>query len=292
MLGVALDKLRGVVPYLRAEVGPLQDDQGLNAGFRGTPGGLESELLGADGSWYYCSSLMERPASLGNLIRATGLRLGTEDQMVAASLFVQGYSFRLLALVLGCMTTAAVVPDPEPQGLAIGLNRGRPNVVAFIRPRVLLLGGLAEELDASAVLADPALRAEAVAFVVDRAINLHLKPLVVAVRSTVRVGSRLLWGNISASSAAAVRTMEGYLGEWVRPIGEELIAAGPADFRVGGSYIELRSRGRSGWFWERTSCCLYDKLPSGIRCADCSLTPASERRAAYLATLETEPDEP
>ncbi len=30
---------------------------------------------------------------------------------------------------------------------------------------------------------------------------------------------------------------------------------------------------------------LFDRLPKGIRCGDCSLTPPDQRRAAYLAGL-------
>ena len=41
-----------------------------------------------------------------------------------------------------------------------------------------------------------------------------------------------------------------------------------------------------GWFWERTNCCLFDRLPGAVRCADCSRTPPAARRAAYREFLD------
>jgi ferric iron reductase protein FhuF len=116
-------------------------------------------------------------------------------------------------------------------------------------------------------------------------VEAHLRALVASVRSEIRVGERLIWGNIAASASTAFRTMEGCLGRWVMPLGERFFELAPADLAGLGSFFLVERNGRHGWFWERTNCCLFDRLPGKIRCSDCSMTPRDERRAAYAASL-------
>jgi hypothetical protein len=79
--------------------------------------------------------------------------------------------------------------------------------------------------------------------------------------------------------------MQGCLGDDVEPIGERFFTLAPPEMRGLGSFLVVENGGRRGWFWERTNCCLFDRLPGGVRCADCSLTPTTERRAAYRESL-------
>jgi ferric iron reductase protein FhuF len=257
----ALARVTGLVPYLTARVNP------------------------ADGEWFGCQELIDDPDHLGRIIRSTGPGLGTDDPVVMASVFVQGYSYRVLTLAVACLTASAVVPDASAPRLAIGLSGPWPSRVAFLSPRVLVS-------DDAGTLTEADTITDALGWVVDTAISAHLGPLVDAVGGLgVPVGRRLLWGNIAASAATAFRTMAGCIGSFVEPLGRRFFELAPPALQGLGSFYLLDIDGRRGWFWERTNCCLIDRLPGGVRCADCSLTPAEVRRQAYRDSLAS-PSEP
>jgi hypothetical protein len=281
-LAHALERVGDHVAYLRADVNPAGP---VAAG--GT--------VPADGHWMSCRALIEDPAWLGRVITATGPGLGTDDPVVTASLFVLAYAYRVLTLTVACLTTTGVVPDAGASRMAVAVSGSRPSLVAYLDPAVLVLGpgagGERSPVDARAMVVDADTATAAVRFVIDGAVHAHLAPLVAAVRDGmgVRVGERLLWGNVAASAAVAFRTMAGCLGPWVEPVGERFFALSPAPMHGLGAFVVVEDGGRRGWFWERTNCCLFDRLPGMIRCADCGRTPAAERRAAYRSSLSPPP---
>ena len=238
-----------------------------------------------DGDWIMCDELTSHGPWLKSVIVSSGEILGTSDETVAASLFVQNYAYRVFTLGVAYALSSGVLPDLSARVMAISLRSGRPANVAFTSSTALVLGNDARRVDH--VLADDSVRCEMIDFLLDRAVDQHLAPLVGAVRSQFRVGQRLLWGNIASSAAMAFRTMEGILGTWVRPLGEQLFERAPAQLTGLGSFFSLEVAGNRGWYWERTNCCLHDQLQSGIRCSDCSLTPSEERRCQYLNELKS-----
>ncbi|MHB8330056.1 MAG: IucA/IucC family C-terminal-domain containing protein [Acidimicrobiales bacterium] len=270
----ALARVAECVSYLRATIDP---DAMAVAGH--SP---------ANGEWMACAELLEDPAWLGEVIRVTGAGLGTQDPAVATSLFVQGYAYRVLTLSVACLTTTGLLPDASAPRLAIGITRNRPSSVAYLQPSVRVLGapGAPGFHSAQDVLGDEAAGDLALGLLVEQAIDNHLRLLVAAARRAIsHVGERLLWGNVAASAATAFRTMDGCLGDWVQPLGERFFTLAPGELQGLGAFVVMHHQERRGWFWERTNCCLYDRLPGDIRCADCSRTPMLERRAAYLETL-------
>jgi len=269
----ALEQVRATVSYLRAEVG----DPGEHA----RPGEAP-----ADGSWVRSEELVRDPDWLAVVIGDSGRRLGTDDPVVAASLFVQNYSYRVLTLAIACLAISGVVPDSSASAMSMMLSGGRPSTVGYVAPAALVVcePGVAVQ----AALEDDESIASAFGFVVAQGIDKHIAPLISSTRSRVRVGSRLLWGNVAASAAVAFRTLEGCLGPWVQPLGERFFRTGPGELGGLGSFLVLEDGGRRGWYWERTNCCLYDRLPGKTRCSDCSRTPEDERRAGYLASLRGE----
>jgi ferric iron reductase protein FhuF len=170
--------------------------------------------------------------------------------------------------------------------MAFGLVGPWPSQVAFLRPTVMILDGGADAV--AALPPDSVAITETLRFVVDQAVDRHLRPLIASVHTGigVAVGHRLLWGNVAAAAATAFRTMAGCLGPHVEPLGERFFALAPPDLHGLGHFIAVENDRTRGWFWERTSCCLFDRLPDGIRCADCSLTPARQRRQAYRDSLD------
>ena len=258
-LSGALARVTGLVPYLTAQIDP------------------------PDGEWLPCQELIDDPDHLSRIIRSTGPGIATDDPVVMASVFVQGYSYRVLTLAVACLTASAVVPDASAPRMAIGLSGPWPSLVAYLSPRVLLTNA-GTPTDADTIT-------DALRWVVDTAIGAHLGPLADAVGTGlgVPVGRRLLWGNIAASAATAFRTMEGCLGSSVEPLGRRFFDLVPPALQGLGSFHLVEKGNHRGWFWERTNCCLIDRLPGGVRCADCSRTPAPARRQAYRDTLDEAP---
>lgn len=266
----AISRFPEAISYVRAEVLP-------------TSTSISAEVVPSEGAWLSCHELVGNREWLLAVIRATGRELGTDDDVVAASLFVQNYAYRVLMVPVACMVLAGVIPDARAEAMAITLARGRPHVVGYVAPSALFIevpGDVRQRLE------DPAILREAFDYLYERAIEAHLRRLIEVAHRCVRVGARLLWGNVAASAAVAFRTMDGCVGPWVQQIGERFFDSGPDVLSGLGSFFTLECGERRGWYWERTNCCLYDRLPGKVRCADCSRTPIDERRAAYRRSLE------
>jgi iron complex transport system ATP-binding protein len=279
-LALALARVVELVPYLGARINPPE--------MVSAPASPPDRPLPDDDRWLPSQELIDDPDWLGRIIRATGIGIGTDDPVVAASVFVQGYSYRVLTLAVACLTASGVVPDSSAPRMALGLARHWPSRVAYCAPRVMVVDGT----DAIGLPADSDAITDALRFVVETAIDSHLDPLIESVRTGIGVplGRRLLWGNVAASAATAFRTMEGSLGSSVEALGHRFFALAPPPLQGLGSFFVAESGPRRGWFWERTNCCLIDRLPGGVRCADCSLTPTEERRQAYRDSLSTDPE--
>jgi ferric iron reductase protein FhuF len=266
-----LDQVGELVSYLKADVGPVECTH---------PGSGAQRV--EDGLWLSCQDLIADAGWLGKVIEGTGRVIGTDDQVVAASIFIQGYAYRVATLAVACLTVGGVIPESSPEAMAVGLGRGRVSKVAYVRPAVLdLLGGH----PAAEALTEPSTVDRALTVVLEQVVESHLRPLIATTRRQLRIGERLLWGNVAASASTAFRTMEGSLGRWVIALGERFFELAPAELQGLGSFLLMESDGRTGWFWERTNCCLFYRIGGHGTCADCSLTPAAERRAAYEAAL-------
>ncbi len=273
LLRHALAEVTAAVPYLTATVGPVETVRSMDD----TASGTSSE------GWLSCSDLVNDSELLIDVIRASGRTLGTDDPVVAASILVQGYAYRLLAISVACLCTTGVVPICEPSDVSVGLSNGYVARVAFVAPRLFVVDR--GEVSSREPLGDSGTTDKVLHVVIESVIKRHLRPLIAKARSELRIGGRLLWGNVAASASTAFSTMEGCLGPWVIPLGERFFELAPQDLANLGSSVTIEASGRRGRFWERTNCCLHDRLAGGVRCADCSRTPRGERRAAYAASL-------
>ena len=166
--------------------------------------------------------------------------------------------------------------------MAVGLGRGRVSKVAYLDPTVFDI--LDNQTPADA-LTDLSTADRALTLVLEQVVENHLRPLIAITRDQVRIGERLLWGNVAASVSTAFRTMEGCLGPWVVSLGERFFELAPPELQGLGGFLLIEAQDRRGWFWERTNCCLFYQIEGHAKCSDCSLTPAAERRDAYLKAL-------
>ena len=221
----ALDSLAGLVPFLRARSGATE------------PGDLLAAELIAD------------PDRLAKEIAATAEGRGSDDPQVLASLWWQGYSYRVAGTTLAAWVVGGSAPDPAADaGSGVGVARSRPST--------LVVGVGAPELDDLTTI-------------IGRLFGGHLEPMAAALRARHPIGTRLVWGNTAASVASclgAVACADGAPPELAGRI-DEATAALPHDIPTLGSWLDPH---RS---YRRTTCCLWWKTTasSGALCEDCSL---------------------
>jgi hypothetical protein len=251
----------------------------------GTPADL------ADDGWRSATELIESPDVLRRWVEWGASRLGTADRVVTASLLYQGWAARFTSVFAGSVVLSGAAPDLAAAGLwyryppgggAIGLAVSR---LSLVDPRTSWR----------------------------RLVDGNLSPLGSAVRRQVRIGSRLLWGNVASAFAGTLATLDraghgplerlvaapwarpaelGGLGSWAPPPaaasrsgqptdaerGRDPGAAGSGGLGEAGDAERGRDPGAAGsgqgeLRFRRTTCCLYERLPGAGRCGDCSLGP-------------------
>lgn len=222
------------------------------------------------GSWLSCRSLVEDSAVLASTIASTMDERSTDRVDVAMSLFVQGYAFRISSVAIGIWLLNDSMIDVSPELVSIRLGRGRPNEIQLADLLTVGGGSSAEALHATIV-------------------DGHLAPFLATVRSTTRIGNRLLWSNVGAAFASAFGAFEpSYPGGRVelRDRFKSFLAAGRPEISAAGEAVPLGP----AWAWERSACCLFYKTGSEIMCGGCPLLPPDEREARYeriLAEVES-----
>jgi ferric iron reductase protein FhuF len=217
--------------------------------------------------WLSCADLVTRPAVLGALVRSTARGTGTHVHTVAASLFVQGYAFRIGALVLAPFALGLPTPSCDPLDTFIRMNGDQPATVAVTDRAVV-------HRDVERIAAE--------------LLGGHLAPLVAATTQEITVGRRLLWGNIASAIATVFRAVEGTAGidrSAVRARADAFLAAAEPWLSGLGRFEMVDGAARTGWYWTRSNCCLWYQSSNGRRCTDCSLHTPSELAAIRRAEL-------
>ena len=253
-MAAVLAEVEGRVSYLRATV-HLPGNPAPVAG----AGWIECDALGA-----------------GDLVAAidAGIAQRGASRQVAASLLSQSYAFKIGAVSLAAYALGLPWPSPAADATSVVLSKGRASGLAL----------------RSAALGAPD-DAEALAATL---LGGHLVGWSALLRAATRLGARLVTGNVAASCAAAFRAVEGAArdrgdaGERaaVRRRADAFFAAAAASLAGTGRFEVVEAGGGDGWFWTRTSCCLWYQVPGTSTCDDCSLIPAAELELRRRAELE------
>lgn len=231
-------------------------------------------VAGHDG-WSSCAELIADPVRMRAEIDATAAGRGTDDPQVLASVYAQSYAFRIPSVAVAAWALGLPVPSTAPDTTLVRITRHRPGELATTDHDV-------RELSAAELVHD----------VVDR----HLEPFLASVRAGTRIGERLLWGNVAASITTIFRAVQSSganspaTGDAaVRARADEFFAAAPR-LAAQGRWSTLTVPGALGWYWDRSSCCLWYQTSGGSMCDDCSLADDDERtgrrRAELTATAE------
>ncbi len=257
---------------------------------RATPAGVApAGVAPAGDQWIPCDTLCRRQLDVA--IDA-GVAERASSRQVAASLFSQSYAFKVGAVSLAAYVLGMPWPSPAAIDTSIVLAKGRATQLSFRCDR----------------LGDPGDPSALGRALVER----HLIAFSALLRGTVRLGARLVAGNVAAASAAAFRAVEGAARDRgdhterlaVRERAQAFFEVQEVRRWLGGTgrfeVVEAGAgggAGADGWFWTRTSCCLWYQAPGPEgrthTCDDCSLITPSDleqrRRAELAASLQEGP---
>jgi hypothetical protein len=171
------------------------------------------------------------------------LPLPPRQRSIAASILHLGWAARLAAVYAGSLALGAAVPDLVADSVFLRpLGHGR--IELGVEHPVALDAG-----DGWGALYDG-----------------HLVPLGLAIRRQVRIGSRLLDGNIGGPGPAPSRR---FTARDSCPSTIWSPGPGAAPTAWPGSVDGTPSA--AGLRYLRTTCCGYEQLPQGSRCGDCGL---------------------
>ncbi|WP_026314061.1 (2Fe-2S)-binding protein [Actinomadura flavalba] len=221
----------------------LEDVASLGAFFAVTVGG-------PDAGWHPVHD--SYAGGMHDLVTATARRYGTEELRIGASMVHLGHAARLWSPVLAAALLHGVVPD------LTALQRSDANGTL----RLPVAAG--HFVDENTQVADVLYRVVVVE---------HLEPLVAGLR--VKVAPRLPPGNAASALVEAARALLAARPETrdrLVPLTGELLETG----RLAGTGAIT---GPELGFLRSTSCCLYYRVPDGVKCEDCSLLKkGAERR--------------
>lgn len=213
------------------------------------------------GDWTPVTGVLADDAAVAALIDTTGERLGTGDRMVAASVLQFGWAARLVSIWAGCVELTGWAPD---LGADVVVRRvpdaGGPVEIGLLELR---------RLDPPASWG--------------RLFDEHLGDLATALARQVRLGRRMLVGNVASALAGALGVMERHGTASVTELVSRDWAAPPVLHGFGdwsGEPVRFR----------RTTCCAYDRVPGASRCGDCSLDRPTAADHRSITGCPAEPD--
>lgn len=224
--GEGLAAVQAVAPFLRWRIGGEQP----------APGELAAADLAAD------------PGLVAAAVADGADGRGSDDPQVGASLWWQGYAYRVAGTALACWLLAGVAPDVRAGNMAVGIARSRPSSVAYRS------GAGTADLATFVAWLFPG----------------HLDLVAARLRDARRIGAALVWGDAAAACASGAGAVREAAGPAWHDRLAAFLAAAPHDLDGLGWWAEQPG---GSWAYQRRTCCLWWKttVAGGALCADCSL---------------------
>lgn len=165
-------------------------------------------------------------------------QLGTNERRVGASIWFQGLAARLWSPAVGAAVLGLDVPVLDP-----ATTRWDGGRLQLVEPAT---GGKPSDV-----------------------LDQHLEPLVAAIKDTVRISAKLLWGNASSALVGTVKVLlTARPDAQAQALRDQLLRdkrlAGTGQFEPGAGF-------------RRTTCCLFYRVPNGGLCGDCVLVDRTPR---------------
>jgi len=217
---------------------PLTELAGIGSFFT-----LSTGPTDACSGWLQARALIGDAGALRGAIDGVAARLGGGRRWIAASLFYQAWAAQLTSVYAGSAALYGAVPKLPADRI---FYRPRPSGPAELAATPL-----------EAVSAEAGWR---------HLHDDHLVPLAEAIRRHMRIGRFLLLGNEASALAGSLTVLASARGESLQALLCNRWAT-PAELAPAGRWMSAPDGPR----FARTTCCGYELLDEGSRCADCSL---------------------
>jgi ferric iron reductase protein FhuF len=197
------------------------------------------------------SADLTNPDVVGRHIATSADARGTDDPVVLASLWWQGYAYRTAGVALACWLLSGVAPDCRVGSMGVGVARGRPSSTIWRRTRRDVGAYAAKSLGN----------------------DLFAGHLDLVAAALPRMGQGLVWGNVAAACASGAGAVREACGPAWHDRVAEFLAAAPHGLAGLGQWEPAGDPGDDAWAFHRRTCCLWWKTTTsgGALCADCSL---------------------
>ena len=210
-----------------------------------------------DPAWRPVRALTAPDGPLPARVEQVAAQLGGVGRRVAASLLSISVGARPTSVLLGAAVLHGVLPDLGPDRLHWRPWSGGALPLWAPEPTGRSLGAPDDPATSDVLARELA--------------DVHLRPLLDALRGIGRVPPRVLWGNAASSLAGALRVLA-----LSRPVAAPAAAALVRGVLAAPPFAGLgelvpRPEHPTGLAFARRSCCLYYRVPGGGTCEDCVL---------------------
>ena len=250
-----------------------------------------------DSGWFFASDLLNDEFTLEELLDETGRYWKTDWRFLQASLLLPYYIVPAVSAAIYGLYAGNRVLDVSARNFAVRLDEsGQIADAAFTSRRFGVL-----ESDPAAAHPDAVPlpdRASLVAWMFDRMIEHHLRPLFSHIRAQTKLGQNVMWAGAAYGCVAPLMglqragffTVEEALAEKTA-----LLDNGPRQLRDRLTVYPLTSGEHQALFMRMEVCCQKHHHPDLGKCGFCALRPSEEQREMqqyyfdrHVAELELE----
>ena len=232
-----------------------------------------------DSGWYLASDLPAEDKALDELLRRFGAFMKTDSPFLQAALLMHPYTTPVVSVAVHGLYTAGRVPDVSAENLALRLDAAG-NVVEH-GFRSLRFAALASDSAAGHPDATPAADFESLtAWMFDRMVERHMRPLFSRVRAKTKLGLNVMWAALAGGCAETLMRLQraGQLTiEEALAAESALLALAPRPMHDRVSVYPLRSGNHQELFMRLEVCCQKYLHPDMGKCGYCALRPIPEQ---------------
>ncbi len=267
---IIAEKIHPLEEALAPDAGGNEEHPGPELSF-GPPAGT---------GWYLASDLLADEEKLRELLGLFGKYMKTERPYLQAALFMSWYTHLFVPDVVYGLYALKRAPDVSAGNFALRLDSSGEIVeYAFCSRRFAALPS-----DSAATHADAVTVADfesLIAWMFERMIERHMRPLFSHVRAQTKLGMNVMWANVATCCAGAImRLQRAGVFTVEEALAEEasLLERGPEPLRERLSVYPLTSGDHQALFMRVEVCCQKHLHPDMGKCGYCALRPIPEQR--------------
>lgn len=283
---------------LAESIHPLEEALAHNIGENEGHSGPELSFGRPSGpGWYFVSELLDDEEKLNELLGLFGKHVKTERPFLQAALFMSWYTHLFVTDVVYGLYTLKRVPDVSADNFAFRLdNSGEIVEYAFYSRRFAALPADSAATHADAVFVPDF--ESLIAWMFERMIEHHMRPLFSHVRARTKLGMNVVWASVATCCAGAIMRLQRagfFTVEEAMAAKTSLLDRGPKPLRERLSVYPLTSGDHQALFMRIEVCCQKYLHPDMGKCGYCALRPSEEQREMqqyyfdrHVAELECE----